>query len=117
MTYRSVSAFAPIVAPSQVPWGEKAFGRYLGNNRGNWMDYDAVALLQARGWHSEILIDQGDADEFLSEQLRPELFKTACVLAGVDLQLRMQPDYDHSYYFISSFMRDHVAWHAAHLTG
>ena len=116
-TYRSVSAFAPIVAPTQVPWGEKALGRYLGDDKSDWMEYDAVALVQSRGWHDEILIDQGEADEFLLEQLRPELFQTACADAGVDLQLRMQPGYDHSYYFISSFMRDHVAWHAAQLTG
>ena len=115
-TYRSVSAFAPIVAPTQAPWGEKALGRYLGDNKSDWMEYDAVALVQALGWHSEILIDQGEADEFLLEQLRPGLFQTACANAGVDLQLRMQPGYDHSYYFISSFMRDHVAWHAAQLT-
>ena len=115
-TYQSVSAFAPIVAPTQAPWGEKALGRYLGDNKSDWMEYDAVALVQALGWHSEILIDQGEADEFLLEQLRPGLFQTACANAGVDLQLRMQPGYDHSYYFISSFMRDHVAWHAAQLT-
>lgn len=116
-TYRSVSAFAPIVAPAQVPWGEKALSRYLGDDKSNWMDYDAVALVQALGWHGEILIDQGEADDFLVEQLRPELFQIACNDAGVELQLRMQPGYDHSYYFISSFMRDHVAWHAAQLTG
>ena len=116
-TYQSVSAFAPIVAPTQTPWGKKALGRYLGDSISDWMEYDAVALVQALGWHSEILIDQGEADEFLLEQLRPGLFQTACANAGVDLQLRMQPGYDHSYYFISSFMRDHVAWHAAQLTG
>ena len=116
-TYRSVSAFAPIVAPAQVPWGEKALSRYLGDDKSNWMDYDAVTLVKALGWHGEILIDQGEADDFLAEQLRPELFQIACNDAGVELQLRMQPGYDHSYYFISSFMRDHVAWHAAQLTG
>jgi len=115
-TYRSVSAFAPIVAPAQVPWGEKALSRYLGDDKSNWMDYDAVTLVKALGWHGEILIDQGEADDFLAEQLRPELFQIACNDAGVELQLRMQPGYDHSYYFISSFMRDHVAWHAALLT-
>ena len=115
-TYGSVSAFAPIVAPTQVPWGVKALGRYLGDSKSDWMDYDAVALVQARGWQGKILIDQGGADDFLSEQLRPELFRTACANAGVDLQLRMQPNYDHSYYFISSFMRDHLAWHVAQLT-
>ena len=116
-TYRSVSAFAPIVAPAQVPWGEKALSRYLGDDKSNWMDYDAVTLVKALGWHGEILIDQGEADDFLAEQLRPELFQIACNDAGVELQLRMQPGYDHSYYFISSFMRDHVAWHAAQLAG
>ncbi len=116
-TYRSVSAFAPIVAPTQVPWGEKALGRYLGDDKSDWMEYDAVALVQSRGWHDEILIDQGEADEFLLEQLRPGLFQTACADAGVDLQLRIHHGYDHSYYFISSFMRDHIAWHAAQLTG
>ena len=116
-TYTSVSAFAPIVAPMDVPWGHKALGRYLGDDRAAWAEYDACALVRERGWQGDILVDQGDADDFLTEQLRPELLQAACDEAGVDLQLRMQPGYDHSYYFISSFMRDHVAWHAARLGG
>ena len=112
-TYKSVSAFAPIVAPMEVPWGHKALGRYLGDDRAAWADYDACTLLRDRGWQGDILIDQGDADDFLAEQLRPALFQAACDDAGVDVQLRLQPGYDHSYYFIASFMRDHIAWHAA----
>ena len=114
-TYKSVSAFAPIVAPMEVPWGHKALGRYLGDDRAAWADYDACTLLRDRGWQGDILIDQGDADDFLAEQLRPALFQAACDDAGVDVQLRLQPGYDHSYYFIASFMRDHIAWHAARL--
>lgn len=114
-TYKSVSAFAPIVAPTQVPWGHKALGRYLGEDRTSWSEYDACALLRARGWQGDILIDQGAADTFLEEQLRPELFQAACDEVGVGLQLRLQPGYDHSYYFIASFMRDHIAWHAERL--
>lgn len=115
--FGSVSAFAPIVAPSQVPWGHKALGGYLGADRDRWLRHDACALLRDGGWHGDILIDQGDADGFLSEQLRPELFQAACNSADVPLTLRMQPGYDHSYYFIASFIGDHVAWHAARLTG
>ena len=114
-TYKSVSAFAPIVAPMEVPWGHKALGRYLGGDKTSWSAYDACALLRAHGWQGDILIDQGGADTFLEEQLRPELFQVACDEVGVDLQLRMQPGYDHSYYFIASFMRDHIAWHAERL--
>ena len=114
-TYKSVSAFAPIVAPMEVPWGHKALERYLGGDRAAWADYDACTLLRDRGWQGDILIDQGDADNFLAEQLRPALFQAACDDAGVDVQLRLQPGYDHSYYFIASFMRDHIAWHAARL--
>ena len=101
-----------IVAAARTP-----LGRYLGDNKSDWMEYDAVALVQSRGWHDKILIDQGEADEFLLEQLRPELFQTACANAGVDLQLRMQPGYDHSYFFIASFMADHMAHHAKALNG
>ncbi|MBG06923.1 MAG: S-formylglutathione hydrolase [Rhodospirillaceae bacterium] len=114
-TYKSISAFAPIVAPMEVPWGHKALGRYLGDDRAAWADYDACTLLRDRGWHGDILIDQGEADDFLEEQLRPALFLAACDEAGVDVQLRLQPGYDHSYYFIASFMRDHIAWHAARM--
>jgi S-formylglutathione hydrolase len=113
--FRSVSAFAPIAAPSRVPWGEKALGGYLGNDRAAWRAYDACALIEDGERVPELLVDQGDADPFLGEQLRPELLREACAAAGIELTLRMQPGYDHSYYFISTFMADHVAWHAARL--
>jgi S-formylglutathione hydrolase len=113
--YRSVSAFAPICAPAQVPWGEKAFSGYLGNDRAAWREYDATALVERQPFGSEILIDQGTADKFLAEQLRPQLFAAACAKAGQALRLRMQDGYDHSYYFIQTFMPEHVAWHAAAL--
>ena len=113
--YRSVSAFAPIVAPSQVPWGEKALGRYLGADRAAWRAHDAVALIEDGARLPALLVDQGEADNFLAEQLRPHLLEAACAKAGVPLQLRMQPGYDHSYYFISTFMADHLAWHAERL--
>ena len=113
--FRSVSAFAPIVAPSQVPWGEKALGGYLGPDRSAWRDYDAVALIEDGARLPDLLVDQGEADNFLAEQLRPELLDKACAAAGIPLTLRMQPGYDHSYYFISSFMADHLKWHAERL--
>jgi S-formylglutathione hydrolase len=113
--FRSVSAFAPIVAPSQVPWGEKALGGYLGPDRDRWAEYDAVSLIDAGARVPELLVDQGDADQFLAEQLRPELLRGACERAGVPLTLRVQPGYDHSYYFISTFMPDHIRWHAERL--
>jgi len=113
--YRSVSAFAPIVAPSQCPWGEKAFGGYLGSDRAAWAEYDATELIAKRGWHSEILIDQGSADDFLESQLKPELFQKACEATGAKLTLRIQEGYDHSYYFIATFMEDHFAHHARQL--
>ena len=113
--FRSVSAFAPIVAPSQCPWGEKALGGYLGQDRAAWRLHDAVALIEDGARLAELLVDQGDADAFLTEQLKPELLAAACRDAEIDLTLRMQPGYDHSYYFISSFMADHVAWHAERL--
>lgn len=109
--YRSVSAFAPIVAPSQVPWGEKALSRYLGSDRSAWRAHDSVALIEDGARFPEILVDQGSADSFLEKQLRPELLATACEKAGIPLTLRMQPGYDHSYYFISTFMEDHLRWH------
>lgn len=114
-TYRSVSAFAPIVAPSQVPWGEKALGRYLGDDRSAWRKHDAVALIEDGARIAELLVDQGGADNFLAEQLRPELLEAACAKAGIPLTLRMQPGYDHSYYFISTFMAEHLRWHAERL--
>ncbi|MEN1958019.1 S-formylglutathione hydrolase [Luteimonas sp. MJ204] len=113
--YRSVSAFSPIVAPSQVPWGEKAFGAYLGDDREAWKQYDAVELVKTAKERLPLLVDQGDADEFLDNQLRPQLLQAACEAAGHPLTLRMQPGYDHSYYFIASFIGDHVAHHAAAL--
>lgn len=114
--YRSVSAFAPIVAPSQVPWGEKALGRYLGPDRGAWRTHDAVALIEDGARVLEILVDQGTSDNFLKEQLKPELLETACRDAGIALTLRMQEGYDHSYYFIATFMEDHLRWHWERLT-
>ena len=113
--YRSVSAFAPIVAPGQVPWGEKALSRYLGPDRAAWRRHDAVALIEDGARVPEILVDQGEADNFLAEQLRPELLERACAEAGIGLTLRLHPGYDHSYYFISTFMADHLRWHAGRL--
>jgi S-formylglutathione hydrolase len=115
--YRAASAFAPIVAPSQVPWGIKALGGYLGDNKQAWRKHDAVALIEDGARFSELLVDYGDADTFLAEQLRPELLKAACEKASIPLTLRRQPGYDHSYYFISTFMADHLRWHAARLKG
>ncbi len=109
--YRSVSAFAPIVAPSQVPWGQKALAGYLGSEPETWRAHDAVALIDDGARFADILIDQGEADNFLAEQLRPELLEQACRAAGIPLTLRFQPGYDHSYYFISTFMDDHLRWH------
>ncbi len=113
--FRSVSAFAPIVSPLHCPWGEKALGGYLGADKGAWRAYDACALIADGARLPEILVDQGDADQFLTEQLKPEMLRQACDDAGIALTLRMQPGYDHSYYFISTFVADHVAWHAARL--
>ena len=115
--FRSVSAFAPIVAPSQVPWGEKALGGYLGSDRSAWARHDAVALIEAGARVDALLVDQGEADAFLAEQLRPELLRHVCEVADVPLELRMQPGYDHSYWFVSSFAAEHVAWHAQRLAG
>ena len=113
--YRSVSAFAPIVAPGQVPWGEKALGGYLGEDRAGWRRHDAVALIEDGARVAELLVDQGADDQFLEEQLRPELLADACAAAGIDLTLRLHPGYDHSYYFVSTFMADHVGYHAERL--
>ena len=113
--FRSVSAFAPIVAPGRVPWGEKALGRYLGPDRSAWRAHDAVALIEDGARAPELLVDQGEADTFLEKELRPELLAAACREAGIPLTLRMQPGYDHSYYFISTFMAAHLAWHAERL--
>jgi len=113
--FNSVSAFAPIVAPGKVPWGQKALPGYLGDDRESWRRHDAVALIEDGHRVPEILIDQGTADDFLEEQLKPELISSACESAGIDLTLRMQEGYDHSYYFISTFMPEHLRWHAQRL--
>jgi S-formylglutathione hydrolase len=114
--YRAASAFSPIVAPSRVPWGTKALGGYLGDNKETWRRHDAVALIEDGARFSGLLVDYGDGDPFLAEQLRPELLQSACEKADIPLTLRRQPGYDHSYYFISTFMSDHLRWHAARLT-
>ncbi len=110
--YQSCSAFAPIVAPSQVPWGQKALPRFLGEDRAAWARYDAVELLKTRTFAGEILVDQGAADKFLERELKPELFEAACKAAGQALRLRRHDGYDHSYYFIASFVEDHLRHHA-----
>jgi S-formylglutathione hydrolase len=113
--FKSVSAFAPIASPLSCPWGEKALGDYLGADRAAWAAYDACALIRDGARLDSLLVDQGAADGFLDEQLRPALLERACADAGIDLTLRMQPGYDHSYYFVSTFMRDHIAWAAERL--
>ena len=113
--FKSVSAFAPIVAPSQVPWGRKALKHYLGEDQAAWRKHDAVAAIEDGARVKEILVDVGAADSFLEKELRPELLEMACADAGIPLTLRRQAGYDHSYYFISTFMADHVAWHAERL--
>ena len=113
--FRSVSAFAPIVAPSQVPWGQKALGGYLGEDRAAWRKHDAVALIEDGARVDLILVDVGTADPFIENELRPELLEAACAAAGLPLTLRRQQGYDHSYYFISTFMAEHLAWHAERL--
>ena len=115
--FRSTSAFAPIAAPGQVPWGEKALSRYLGNDRESWRRHDSVALIEDGARLPELLVDVGTADPFIEKELRPELLEAACAAAGIPLTLRRQHGYDHSYYFISTFMADHVAWHAERLRG
>lgn len=114
--FKSVSAFAPIVAPSQVPWGQKVFREYLGENQPDWLAYDPTHLVKLSQERLPILIDQGEADSFLKEQLRPELFEQACFEVNYPLTLRRQPGYDHSYYFIASFIGEHLAHHAAALS-
>jgi S-formylglutathione hydrolase len=113
--FRSVSAFAPIVAPSQVPWGQKALTGYLGEDRAGWRKHDAVALIEDGARLPELLVDVGEADSFLADELRPELLERACADAGSPLTQRRQPGYDHSYYFISTFMAEHLRWHADRL--
>ena len=117
--FRSVSAFAPISSPTRCPWGEKAFSAYLGEDRTKWAKHDAALLIEggaAKGVFDDILVDQGDADSFLTDQLKPELLKAAAQKAGQGLTLRMQPGYDHSYFFMASFVDDHVAVSYTHLT-
>jgi S-formylglutathione hydrolase len=113
--FRSASAFAPIVAPSHVPWGRKALAGYLGDDPAAWRKQDAVALIEDGARVPELLVDVGTADSFLEQELRPELLERACADAGIALTLRRQPGYGHSYYFISTFMADHLRWHADRL--
>jgi len=113
--FRSTSAFAPIVAPSQVPWGEKALSGYLGADRAAWRSHDAVALIEDGARVPDLLVDQGGADQFLEEQLKPHLLEAACRDAGIDATIRLHDGYDHSYFFVSTFMDEHVAWHAERL--
>ena len=113
--FRSTSAFAPIVAPAQCPWGQKALGGYLGDDRSTWKDYDACALIEGGARLPDLLIDQGDADANLELQLKTDLFRQACASAGMAATIRMQPGYDHSYLFVSTFMADHLRWHAERL--
>ena len=118
--YRSVSAFAPIGNPTSCPWGHKAFSRYLGEDQAAWRDWDACELITRNAGQGEvlpILVDQGTADSFLDEQLKPEVLARTCEAAGHPLNLRLQPGYDHSYYFIASFIEDHLRHHAAALIG
>ena len=118
--FRSVSAFAPIVSPSVAPWGEKAFTAYLGDDRAVWDRHDAAKLIAAgaaKGVYDDILIDQGDADSFLADQLKPELLQAAADVVGQKVTVRMQAGYDHSYFFVASFIADHVAFHAKRLKG
>ena len=113
--YRSLSAFSPICAPSKCPWGEKVFSHYLGEDRSLWEEYDATKLVLKADIPQPILVDQGDADEFLEQQLKPELLSEACARSGYPLELRFQRGYDHSYYFIASFIGEHITFHASHL--
>ena len=113
--FRAVSAFAPIVAPGQVPWGQKALAGYLGDDVAAWRKHDAVALIEDGARVDALLVDQGAADGFLEKELRPELLSAACVAAGIDLTLNMRDGYDHSYYFIATFMEAHLRWHGVRL--
>lgn len=114
--YKSVSAFAPIASPMHCPWGEKALSGYLGADRARWREYDATALIEDRGWTGPpILVDQGTKDQFLQSQLKPELLQDACQRSGVALDLRMRDGYDHSYFFIATFIEDHLRFHAQNL--
>lgn len=114
-TFNSISAFAPICAPLQCPWGEKALGHYLGEDRASWREYDACALIEDGARPAALLVDQGASDDFLQKQLKPELLEAACAAAEVKLELRRQEGFDHSYFFISSFIEDHMRWHYSQL--
>lgn len=113
--FKATSAFAPIVSPMNCPWGHKALGGYLGADQSAWAEYDACALIAAGARLPDLLVDQGEADNFLTEQLKTDLLVEACAVAGQKTTIRMQPGYDHSYYFISTFMADHLAWHVERL--
>ena len=113
--YRSASAFAPVSAPMRCPWGEKAFTAYLGSDRESWKPYDTTELVKASPSGAKLLIDQGAADQFLEDQLKPDLLVEACEDAGQHFELRLQPGYDHSYFFIQTFIEDHLRHHAAEL--
>lgn len=113
--FKTISAFAPIVSPMNCPWGEKALGNYIGMDRAQWRAYDACALIEDGARTRDLLVDQGTGDQFLTNQLKPELLKAACDKAGLPLSLRMQDGYDHSYFFMASFMDDHLRWHAQRL--
>lgn len=109
--FKSVSAFAPICSPTKVGWGENAFAIYLGDQQLKWLEYDATELILNRGWYSDILIDQGLDDEYLEQYLKPGLLQEACKQKNVPIQLRQHEGYDHSYFFIASFIEDHLRWH------
>jgi S-formylglutathione hydrolase len=113
--FASASAFAPIVNPGEVPWGQKAFSAYLGEDRAAWRDYDSCALMREVQSRLPMLIDQGDSDQFLADQLQPERLDVVAKEVGFPLTLRVQPGYDHSYYFIATFVEDHLRFHAQHL--
>lgn len=113
--FAATSAFAPIVSPINAPWGQKAFARYLGEDRAAWRRYDACALIEDGARLPEILVDQGTKDSFLDSQLKPALLTNACAAAGIPLTLRLQEGYDHSYFFIATFIADHLRWHAERL--
>lgn len=113
--FKSLSAFSPIVSPTNCDWGQKALAGYLGNNVAKWADYDACILIDTKGWKKDILVDQGGADAFLDTELLPDMLVTSCKRQKVDLTIRLQEGYDHSYYFVSTFMGDHIAWHAERL--
>ena len=113
--FKSVSVFSPICAPTKAPWGENAFTRYLGEDTNLWQDYDACDLVRSKGWRSDILIDQGEDDEYLDDHLKPELLEQACEEKGISIKLRKHAGYDHSYFFVSTFIGDHILWHSERL--